>query len=200
MIKVAIVDDHAILREGIKFLLAAEPDILVCAECDRPSQLEGLLDSLMPQVLILDLNMPEGGGFPLLEKVRASNPDLHVVVLSTHDSPSFVSKALAFGCGGYVTKSRANLELVLAIRAVMTGNRFLSSDLRHGKSAGGKSLSQRETEVLNGLIQGRNPKALALEMGIADKTLYAHRSNIMRKLQARNLQELHEIALASGLL
>lgn len=200
MIDVALLDDHAILREGIKFLLAAEPDIRVCAECERPSQIDAVLARHTPQVLILDLNMPEGGGFPLLERLRPNYPDLRIVVLSMHDNVAFISKALAYGCDGYVTKTRAIEELVLSIRSVMTGNRYLSSDLSRSRQSAQLALSTREREVLKGLIQGRNPKALAAELGITDKTLYAHRSNIMHKLQARNLSELHEIALGNGLI
>lgn len=196
----ALLDDHAILREGIKYLLAAEPDIRVCAECERPSQVDAVLVRNAPQVLILDLNMPEGGGFPLLERIRPSYPDLRILVLSTHDNSAFIAKALAYGCDGYVTKTRAIEELVLSIRSVMTGNRYLSSDLTRSRQAGQTPLSSREREVLKGLIQGRNPKALAAELGITDKTLYAHRSNIMQKLQARSLTELHAIALNNELI
>lgn len=200
MIDVALLDDHAILREGIKHLLAVEPDIRVCAECDRPSQLDGLLSRFAPQLLVVDLNMPGGGGFPLLERIRPAFPDLRILVLSMHDNGAFIAKALAYGCDGYVTKTRAIEELALAIRAVMSGNRYLSSDLSRARETGQPSLSAREREVLKGLIQGRNPKALASELGITDKTLYAHRSNIMQKLQARNLPELHERALSNDLI
>ena len=200
MIDVALLDDHAILREGIKYLLAAEPDIRVCAECERPSQVDAVLVRHAPQVLILDLNMPEGGGFPLLERILPSYPHLRILVLSTHDNNAFITKALAYGCDGYVTKTRAIEELVLSIRSVMTGNRYLSSDLTRSRQAGQTALSSREREVLKGLIQGRNPKALAAELGITDKTLYAHRSNIMQKLQARSLTELHSIALNNELI
>ena len=121
-------------------------------------------------------------------------------MLSTHDNNAFITKALAYGCDGYVTKTRAIEELVLSIRSVMTGNRYLSSDLTRSRQAGHTALSSREREVLKGLIQGRNPKALAAELGITDKTLYAHRSNIMQKLQARSLTELHSIALNNELI
>ena len=199
MIDVVLLDDHAILREGVKHLLAAQPDLRVCAECERPSQLDAVLARTRPQVLIVDLNMPEGGGFPLLQRIRPRHPGLRILVLSTHEHPAFVSKALACGSDGYVSKARAIDELVLAIRAVMTGNRYLSSDLRPAQHATPGVLSAREREVLRGLIQGRNPKALAAELGISDKTLYAHRSNIMHKLQAQSLPELHERALSHGL-
>lgn len=200
MIDVVLLDDHAILREGVKHLLGAQADIRVCAECERPSQLDAVLARTMPQVLIVDLNMAEGGGFPLLQRIRPRHPDLRILVLSTHEHSAFVSKALACGSDGYVSKARAIDELVLAIRAVMTGNRYLSSDLRPTRNGPTATLSTREREVLKGLIQGRNPKALAAELGISDKTLYTHRTNIMQKLQVQSLPELHERALGHGLI
>lgn len=200
MIQVALLDDHAILREGIKFLLNQEADIYVCAECALPSQLEPLLAMHQPSVLIIDLNMPEGGGFPLLERMRPLHPDLKIIVLSMHENPGFVSKALSYGANGYLTKTQAASELVLAIRTVMTGNRYLSSDLACLQNSLSPQLSARELETLKGLLQGKIPKALARELGITDKTLYAHRANIMQKLQVRSLSELQERAMILGLI
>jgi two-component system uhpT operon response regulator UhpA len=153
-----------------------------------------------PDVLIIDLNMPEGGGFPLLERLRPDLPQLKIIVLSMHENPGFVSKALSFGANGYLTKSRAADELILAIRSVMTGNRYLSSDLTGLQNGRQAQLSARELDALKGILQGKTPKALAAELGITDKTLYAHRANIMQKLQARTLAELQERALGLGLI
>ena len=95
MIKIVLLDDHAILRNGIKHLLNSETDLHVCAECERPSQLEPLLERHRPDLLIIDLNMPEGGGFPLLQRIQPGYPELLVIVLSMHENPGFVSKALS---------------------------------------------------------------------------------------------------------
>lgn len=200
MIEIALLDDHAILREGIKYLLNKEADLNVCLECDRPSQLEPVLAQCAPDVLIIDLNMPEGGGFPLLERLRPGYPALKIIVLSMHENPGFVSRALSFGADGYLTKSRAADELIWAIRAVMTGNRFLSSDLTARHDGRQAQLSARELDALKGILQGKTPKALAAELGITDKTLYAHRANIMQKLDVRTLAELQERALGLGLI
>ena len=200
MIQVALLDDHAILREGIKFLLNKEADIHVCAEGELPSQLERLLLAHQPNVLIIDLNMPEGGGFPLLERIRPLYPDLKIIVLSMHENPGFVSKALSYGANAYLTKTQAASELILAIRTVMTGNRYVSSDLVGLQNTHSPQLSARELEALKGLLQGKIPKVLALELGITDKTLYAHRANIMQKLQVRSLAELQDQAMVLGLI
>jgi DNA-binding NarL/FixJ family response regulator len=199
MIEIALIDDHAILREGLKFLLNKESDINVCMECSLPSQLRPLMAECRPDVLITDLNMPEGGGFPLLESLKPDFPALRMIVLSMHDNPGFVSKALSFGADGYVTKSRAADELVIAIRAVMAGNRYLSSDLAGIRPSNPPQLSARERDALKGILQGKTPKALAQELGITDKTLYAHRANIMQKLGVRSLAELQERALSLGI-
>ena len=179
MIKIALLDDHAILRDGIKHLLNSEAGLHVCAECERPSQLEPLLERHRPDLLIIDLNMPEGGGFPLLQRIQPGCPELLVIVLSMHENPGFVSKALSYGVNAYITKTRAADELVLAIRTV---------------------LSPRERDVLRALLQGKNPKSIAAELGITDKTLYAHRAHIMQKTQARSHSELQEYALSLGLI
>ncbi len=200
MIQVALLDDHAILREGIKFLLNKEADIQVCAECELPSQLEPLLASHLPSVLILDINMPEGGGFPLLSYLRPLYPNLKIIVLSTHNNPGFIAKAFSLGANGYITKTQAANELVLAIRTIMMGNRYASSDLAQLKNTLLPHLSARELETLKGLLQGKSPKALAIDLGITDKTLYAHRANIMQKLQVRSLSELQEQAIILGLI
>jgi two-component system uhpT operon response regulator UhpA len=144
--------------------------------------------------------MPEGGGFPLLERMRPLYPDLKIIVLSMHENPSFVSKALSFGANGYLTKTQAASELILAIRTVMTGNRYISSDLAGLQNILSPQLSARELETLKGILQGKIPKVLASELGITDKTLYAHRANIMQKLQVRSLSELQERAMILGLI
>ena len=200
MIKIALLDDHAILREGIKHLLNKETDLNVCCECERPSQLQPLLDQFPAHTLITDLNMPEGGGFPLLERIRLAYPEMKIIVLSMHDNAAMVSKALSFGANGYITKAKAADELVLAIRTVQTGNRYLSSDLIHYATQHTAQLSARERAVLKCLLQSKSPKAIASEMGITDKTLYAHRANIMLKLKARSFSELQENAIGLGLL
>jgi two-component system uhpT operon response regulator UhpA len=200
MIEIALLDDHAILREGIKHILRQNADFNVCAECALPSEIIALLEQRQPQVLIIDLNTPEGGGFPLLEYLRPRYPEMKIIVLSMHDNYAFVSKALSLGVNSYITKTKAIDELVLGIRTVLTGNRFLSSDLLALQDAVYVQLSNREMEVLKFLLQGKSPKAIASDLGITDKTLYAHRANIMQKLKARSHAELQERALCSGLL
>ncbi len=203
MTRIVLLDDHAILRDGIKHLLENQGDLLVAAECERPSQLQPLIERHRPELLIIDLNMPEGGGFPLLQRIRPTYPALRIIVLSMYENAGFVAKALSYGVDGYITKTAAAEELVRAIRAVMAGGRFLSSDIaQRPESAAPEEplLSCREKSVLRGLLQGKNPKAIAAELGITDKTLYAHRTSLMQKTGARSMPELQERALALGLI
>ena len=118
MTRIVLLDDHAILRDGIKHLLENEGDLSVVAECERPSQLQPLIERHAPDLLIIDLNMPEGGGFPLLQRIRPAHPQLRIIVLSMHENAGFVAKALSYGVHGYITKTVAAEELVQAIRAV----------------------------------------------------------------------------------
>jgi DNA-binding NarL/FixJ family response regulator len=199
MIQIALLDDHAIIRDGIKHLLLDEADIAICAECERPSALAALLKLHAPDVLIIDLNMPEGGGFPLLQSLRPAYPDMRIIVLSMHESHSFVAKAFSMGADAYISKTRATEELLPAVRAVLRGERCLSSDLLQASRTQDALLSPRETEVLKGLLQGKNAKRIAAELGITDKTLYAHRTRLMHKLQVSNIAELPLRALNLGL-
>ncbi len=199
MIQIALVDDHAIIRDGIKHLLLDEADIAICAECERPGALAALLKQQIPDVLIIDLNMPEGGGFPLLMTLRPTYPNMRIIVLSMHESHTFVAKAFSLGADAYISKTRATEELLPAVRAVLRGERCLSSDLLQADRAQDALLSPRETDVLKGLLQGKNAKRIAAELGITDKTLYAHRTRLMSKLQVSTVADLPLRALSLGL-
>ncbi len=200
MIRILLLDDHGILREGIKRLLEAEPDFTVCGESGSVKQALDSLRALGPDVLISDISLGDGNSFEFIETLIRAGTGTKILVLSMHDNPAFVSKAMALGARGYVTKAAASKELVTALRDVVAGNNFISSDVRRVKSAAAPKLTQRELDTLKLLIQGLPPKAIAADLGINDKTLYGHRANLMLKLQARNLSDLQEKAVAFGLI
>ncbi len=200
MIRILLLDDHGILREGIKRLLEAEPDFIVCGESDSVSQALDSMRALGPDVLISDINLGDGTSFEFIETLARVGTGTLILMLSMYDNPAFVSKAMALGARGYVTKAAASKELVTALREVMAGNNFISSDVRRVKSTSAPKLTQRELDTLKLLIQGLPPKAIAADLGINDKTLYGHRANLMLKLQARNLSDLQEKAVAFGLI
>lgn len=200
MIRILLLDDHGVLREGIKRLLEAEPDFNVCGEAETVKQALESLRALGPDVLISDISLGEGNSFELIELLVRAGTGTKILVLSMHDNPAFVSKALSLGARGYVTKASAAQELVPALRALVAGSVYVSGDIQKPKRKAAPKLTQREHEALKLLVRGLPPKAIATELGITDKTLYNHRANLMLKLDARSLADLQEKAVTFGLI
>ncbi len=203
MIRIALADDHAIVREGFRALIEREPDMTIVAECSSGIEAEVVVAQTRPDVLVLDLSMRGGSGFDALPRLCASFPEVRVLVMSMHDGEPYVGEALGRGASGYVTKAAAPEELTLGVRALMAGQRYLSAGLVLPDSAvsaqGVGQLSSREREVFILLARGRLPKQVAGDIGISIKTAYVHRANVMAKLGVRNDRELYRIALDAGL-
>lgn len=204
MLRILLVDDHAIVREGFKRLFAETEGFEVVAEA---ASVEAALEAarrVRPDIAVLDLSLGTGGsGLALLPPLRATVPGIRCVLLSMHDDPGLVLRALDLGAQGYVSKAVAAEELVGLLRRVADGEMVLSSDLvppsaTAFRSAGG--LTARERDTLRGLLADRPPKAIAADLGISDKTLYRHRANLMEKLGARTHGDLVRIARERGLL
>ena len=174
--------------------------MIVCAECATVNQALAHLQRFGPDVLVVDISLAEGNSFSLVENLAKAGIGVKVLMLSMHDSPAFVGKSLSLGAAGYVTKAAAAKELVPALRRIMAGDAYVSSDIRRPASAGAPKLTQRESDTLKLLLQGLSAKAIAARLGINDKTMYGHRANIMLKLQARDLTDLQEKAVRLGLL
>jgi len=207
MYSIVLVDDHAIVREGFKRLIGLEPDLKVVGECRSADDAVEVVAQHRPDLVALDLSLPDGSGLPLIEHLRSVSPGTHIVVLSMHDGEPYVSEALRRGASGYVTKGVAPEELVAGLRAVMQGERFLSSDLRQRRAEQPESardplqrLTAREHEVFLLLASGKTPKQVAAELGIGQKTVYIHRASVMGKLNAGSELELYRMASERGLL
>lgn len=204
MYRIILVDDHAIVREGFRALIERERDLGIVGECGTLAELESAVEVLEPDLLVLDLSLPDGGGLGKLPILRNQCPRMRIIVLSMHDGEPYLSEALARGADGFVSKGAAAGELVTAIRAVLAGNIYLSSDLashRPRSSAGGIGiLSPREYEVFLMLAHGDVPKKIAAELGMGLKTAYVHRTSVMEKLGVRNEVELYRKAIEDGLL
>lgn len=202
MTTILLVDDHAIVREGFKRLFEGEADFSVIAEADSPETALVAARRHGPDVAILDISLGQASsGLQLIQGLLAALPGLKIVVVSMHDDVGLVLRALDLGAHGYVTKGSAAEELLPALRRVLNGERGMSRDL--GPALTGlpvPRLTERERETLHGLLSSRPPKAIAIEMGISDKTLYRHRANLMEKLGARNAGELVRIVRERGLL
>jgi len=203
MTRIVLVDDHAIVREGFKHLIQTEPGLDVIAECgDAEEALETILANAA-DLVVLDLSLPNGGGLPLLEHLLSLRPGLRVVVLSMHDTEPYISEALRRGAWGYVSKSAAADELIAALRAVLAGERYLSSDIARSQSTRDGDplarLTAREHEVFLLLARGLTPKQAAAELGIGQKTVYIHRASLMGKLGAGSELDLYRLARERGL-
>lgn len=207
MYSIVLVDDHAIVREGFKRLIEMEPDLEVVAECRCADDAVDAINRKTPDLVALDLSLPDGSGLPLIEHLLSVSPSSRIVVLSMHDGEPYVSEALRRGASGYVTKGVAPEELVEGLRAVMHGECYLSSDLRRRRAERPSEaldpiqrLTAREKEVFLLLAAGRAPKQVAAELGIGQKTVYIHRASLMGKLGAGSELDLYRMASERGLL
>ena len=207
MYSIVLVDDHAIVREGFKRLIEIESDFDVVAECRSADDAVEAVGRLSPDLVVLDLSLPDGGGLPLIEHLLSATPLTRIVVLSMHDGEPYVSEALRRGAKGYVSKGAGPEELVCGLRAVMQGENFLSSDLRERRASRPRGaldpisrLTAREREVFLLLAEGLTPKQVAARLGIGQKTVYIHRASLMGKLGAGSELDLYRMASERGLL
>lgn len=201
MIRIVMADDHDLVREGIRALLEDEPGFEILAECATSDDTLQTVSRLRPDVLILDLKLPPGGGLGIVPELRQAVPEMAIVVFTMHSEGNYVAEALRRGVHGYVTKAVAKQELFDALRAVTSGQPYLSSDIRATRrSSDLNALTERETEVFLRLAAFAKPKRIALELGISDKAVYQHRASIWAKLGAHGDADLHRIALERGLL
>jgi two-component system uhpT operon response regulator UhpA len=202
MHRILLIDDHAIVREGFRRLLEEADGFEVVAEAGTPTEALAAARRHSPDLALVDLSLgTESSGLVLLMQLHESFPDMRCVVLSMHDDPGLVVRALERGAQGYFSKAVAAEELLGGLRRVLAGERVLSSDLSPTSSAPPAStLTARERETLRGLLSNLPPKVVAAALGISDKTLYRHRANLMEKLGARHPGELAHIARERGLL
>lgn len=209
---VVVADDHGIVREGLCRLIESEPDLNVCGEAENGRRLLAEVERSKPEVVVLDITMPEMGGLETLERLRAKHHDTKVILLSSHDDPSFIHTAVDLGADGYVLKHGQATEILTAIRAVMSGGSYFSpavarelvsrvrSPARTDKKDPFSLLSPREVEVLRLLASDKTAKEVAVELSISTKTAEAHRTSLMRKLGMRKVTELVRYAIRHGLI
>lgn len=201
-IRVLLVDDHPVVREGYRRLLGGDPDIHVVAEAGSGEEACALYSSAGMDVVVLDLNMPGIGGLETLHRLRAKDPKARFLVFSMHDSVTMVTKALAAGASGYLTKGCAAEMMKTAIRDVYQGRQYLSPDLA-AKMDPTKAnthdplwmLTRREFTIFRFLSQGYSVQEIAETLSISPKTVGVHQTNIMNKLDCRNGAELTRLAI-----
>jgi DNA-binding NarL/FixJ family response regulator len=209
-IKIILADDHRITREGIRSLLNEQPDMRVVAETGTGRAAVELAADLAPDVVVMDVTMPELNGVEATRQIKAENPAVKVLVLSMHSERQFVSEMLSAGASGYLLKDCPSDELVRGIRTVAAGTMYLSPNVQGillksapASAAGGResdwrSLSPREREVLQRVAEGKNTKEIALELHLSPKTVETHRRQVMSKLQLNSVAELTHFAIREG--
>lgn len=211
-IRVLIVDDHTILRAGIRVLLELYPDLQVVGEAEDGETALLRCRELQPDVVLMDIGMPGMGGLAATRQIVESCPRSRVLILTQHENKEYILPALKMGAAGYILKRAADTELVAAIRAVAAGKNYLDpnvtgmviENLRHrSESDTGdpyEALSDREREVLLLLAQGRTLKEIGEMLHLSPKTVDFHRANIMEKLGLKSRTELVQYALRRKLI
>jgi DNA-binding NarL/FixJ family response regulator len=205
--KVLLVDDHAIMREGLTMLVSHEPDLCVCGEAeDVHSALEAIRQNL-PDVVIADITLKEGSGIDLVKDIRTRWPKLPVVILSMHAQSMYAERSFRAGANGYVTKGEASAAIIEAIRAVLGGGVYVSKRLSSemivnmfsAKSDESRSLvdklSDREFQVFELIGQGLRTSEIAERLFLSSKTVDAHREHIKRKLNIDSAPDLLKYAI-----
>ncbi len=210
MITVALCDDHAVVRSGLRRILDDEPDLTVVGEAGDPERALELATSERPAVMVMDIGLPRASGIEVARRVRQASPATRILMLTVHDDVAYLRKAFDAGATGYLVKEAADVELVQAVRAVNAGRRYvhpslgaalLSSEASQQVPAGpGGALSERETEVLRLIALGHTNAEISAELYLSVRTVETHRAHIHQKLGKRSRSELVAFARASGLL
>ena len=207
MIRILIVDDHAVVRSGLRLLLEREDDLEPVGEAGDGTRAVRLARELRPDVVLLDVVMPGPSGVDTAAEIRLESPDSRILMLSMQDDPSYVRQAFASGAAGYVLKDAADTELVEAIRKVFGGEQYVHPALgarlvaEPEKDAGPvDSLSDREREVLKLLALGHTNQEIARHLFVSVRTVEAHRAHILNKLRVSTRAELVRHAIDTGLL
>jgi len=208
MTRVLIADDHSIVREGIKSLLASVPDIVIAAEARNGDEVFEKIQKETVDMVILDITMPGQSGLEVLKQLKADNPNLPVLILSMHPEEQYGMRVLKAGADGYLTKEAVPEELLLAIRKLAEGKKYISSTLaerlarnlsRNGTPLAHQSLSDREYEVLRGIGKGKTVSEIASELYLSVSTVSTYRSRILEKLNLRTNADLTYYAVKQGL-
>lgn len=221
-IRVLLVDDHAILREGIRYLLSASGQVDVVGEAEDGLQAVEMVEKLKPDAVLMDIAMPRMNGIEATAELKKRHPNLPILILSMYDSEEYVLPILKAGASGYVLKRAAAQELVSALKAVVAGQVILHPDvartvmesIHEGGSSGPaahpaqkepgmhpqlEQLTDREREVLTLIAQGLTNQQIAEKLFISIKTVQAHRANLMEKLDLHDAVELTKFAIKTGL-
>ncbi|HTL57811.1 MAG TPA: response regulator transcription factor [Candidatus Limnocylindrales bacterium] len=209
-IRVLLVDDHPVVRRGLAACLSLQGNISIVGEAADGREAIQKAKELAPDVVLMDIDMPQINGLSATEMLRRQDPNLKVLILSMHHHPEYVLRILQSGARGYVLKEASPEELLRAIETVQAGETFFSSDVArvalnqfvHGPGEGPRAtqLSNREREVLVAIAEGLSNKEIACRLGVGVRTVETHRERIMRKLNIHSVAGLTKFAIAKGLI
>lgn len=208
-IRILIADDHALVRAGIRALVEKIEGVTVIAEAGKGSEAKDLITKLKPDLVLLDITMPDGNGFDVLLYIQENFPQIRVIVLTVHEAGEYAIRALREGASGFLPKSAASTELEQAIYTVVKGEHYISPEtsqktvLEFGKGTRKdqlEALSPRQREVLRLIAEGRTTKQIAQTLQISVKTVETHRSQPMERLDIHDVAGLVRYAIIVGLI
>ena len=210
-IRVLIADDHTIVRSGVRMLLEAEEDLTVVGEAVDGARAISLTGEMRPDVVLMDISMPEVDGLEATRRIKSQWPEVNVLVLTMHRSEEYFFEMLKNGASGYILKGAETSDLIHAVRVVAQGDVFLYPSMARnlvkdylsvvgGVAAADPQLSPRENEIMQMLAEGYSSKEIAQELVISPSTVHTHRTNLMQKLGLSSRHELIQYARQRGLL
>ena len=199
--RVLLVDDHPLVREGLRARLSGVPDLEVVAEAGNAAEAFARVDESHADLVLMDVGMKDVNGIELTSQLMARHPQLKIVMLSMYDNPEYVHRAMQAGARGYVLKNAPSQEIISAIEAIVAGQTFLSPAIS-GRMLRAQTprpvLSMRECEILACIAKGQASKQIAKELGLSIRTVETHRQNIKRKLNLEGQGELIKYAVERG--
>ena len=207
-IRVFIADDHAIVREGLKQILAEQRDIIVAGEAENGIDATKLIGKARCHVMLLDISLPDRNGIDVLKQIKKDRPELAVLMLSMHREDQYAIRALKAGASGYLTKQSAPKELVTAIRQVASGQKYVSAALAQTlasqigedhEAAVHETLSDREYQTLTMIASGMTVSEIAKELSLSVKTISEYRARLLVKMKLKTSAELTTYAIRNGL-
>ena len=201
-IRLLVVDDHPLIRDGVGAVIASEPDMVVVAEAGDGIEALAQFDQHRPDVTLLDLQMPRMSGHAVIAEIRRRSPSARVIVLTTYRGDVQALRALKAGASGYILKNAIRKDLVAAVRDVHAGKRFLAPDIAAEMSLRlmENQLSQREMEVIGAVATGGDNKEIAHRLGISEETVKTHMKSILAKLGATDRLQAVLIAVRRGII
>lgn len=210
-IKILVVDDHAIVRAGLKALIQSDPSLLIIGEASGGLEAVSLVGKLLPDVIVLDLSMPDMDGILVTKELHAQYPHIRILILTVHEDEALLREVIRSGASGYILKNAAENELNEAVKRVFSGEMYVDPKLlpslfRQKKSPSAKSetieepLTPREVDVLKLIVDGYTNRQIGVELNISVRTVEGHRSNVYEKLGLHSRVELVRFAKHHGLI